>query len=804
MPTQEQGGITVNTETDLAHHTEPNVTAEPWLTAPFMEASVEDHLPPLIYRLPERSPAQAIQSLDLLNGFSSQLIGASGESDPWLLRHGKFDDRGYMLFHQVHFRNAGGVPVEEKIPAHFLISANAVYESTKETTRFIKFVFPTLPILSRSLLGLSSSRTVPDQEILKSIPTHLLAAIYATAYQFIKFDDYLSVLNAYTTPPTLDLWRMVVELIMCDIHTSHLSTLQAGLLYLHRGLQGPENAIADSPFIWSFLGLLVGMATCLGLQLECRLMGLPAWEKRLRRRLWWALYAEDKWRSLLMGRPPYIRNDEWDVEDLDDDDFRLDGMPVELLLSASTENEHQRNALRAQVFRNFVNLAKIADDLQHSLFSLRAAQRLSTNFGETLKTAQVLLRRLKEWYSNLPPTLKLQNRAFPATDSTDHHLHQHTNPLHFAYILLEVFIFRSLLRPMVRSAAPPRLFEETDIQDVFTNPVDDYIAQIVDCDEVEPTPAIDMCSGDSSVNVTLTAAENCAARMIRFVVRMPLSEGGFEFWYSWCRIGFATTSNFMLLLLVQAPSADYATRAHKLLHMWRQTIRRQSQGNEWMKLALVRHNSQPYNQMQSTNSPSLMEIDPSRINVIREIKRSDASSLFEVALDGQKYVLKLFHDNGDPGYTEKGRDLNRFRCESNAYKNLLEAGAIEGMKEIHRAGVHHQDIYPKNLLVHGDSDRLVWIDFDVATTFAGFGHEQRSICDYEIALVKGFGDALVGTPSLPSSEALAYLLTDTERRPGRGPSTEYEVLLKLMASYASQNIRLRLCGYKGRLNSKGS
>ena len=55
-----------------------------------------------------------------------------------------------------------------------------------------------------------------------------------------------------------------------------------------------------------------------------------------------------------------------------------------------------------------------------------------------------------------------------------------------------------------------------------------------------------------------------------------------------------------------------------------------------------------------------LTVDPSRINIIREISRSDASSIFEVDLDGQKYVLKLYHDNGDPGYTEKGRDLNRF------------------------------------------------------------------------------------------------------------------------------------------------
>ncbi|CAI7572809.1 unnamed protein product [Penicillium glandicola] len=200
----------------------------------------------------------------------------------------------------------------------------------------------------------------------------------------------------------------------------------------------------------------------------------------------------------------------------------------------------------------------------------------------------------------------------------------------------------------------------------------------------------------------------------------------------------------------------------------------------------------------------LTNIDLSGIKIIREVTRSDASSIFEVDLDGQKYALKLFHENGDPGYSEKGRDLNRFRCESNAYTKLLASGvcehgfvpifygytnldpatfyptlqhfardkfkprailleylpnaeslncvnysenlfpqAIQGMKEIHRAGVHHQDIYPKNLLlIRGDPDRLVWIDFDVATTFTNFGPDQLDRCNHEIALVKGFGEAL--------------------------------------------------------------
>ncbi|OQE20922.1 hypothetical protein PENFLA_c015G08372 [Penicillium flavigenum] len=166
--------------------------------------------------------------------------------------------------------------------------------------------------------------------------------------------------------------------------------------------------------------------------------------------------------------------------------------------------------------------------------------------------------------------------------------------------------------------------------------------------------------------------------------------------------------------------------------------------------------------------------------------------------------MNRFHENGDPGYAENSCDLNRFRRESNAYEKLLISGvcergfvpkfygyidldpaefhpffklfthgkfkaertiarippkcrefelrellgsplyqAIEAMKEIHKAGVHHRDTYPRNLLlIRGNPDRLVWTDFDVATTFTDTGPKDLARSDYEIELVKGFGPAL--------------------------------------------------------------
>lgn len=82
-----------------------------------------------------RGPSTQIsQSLDQIDGHYSQLFGSSSESDPWLLRHCKFDELGLRRFLKVHFRTAGGLPTREKIPVHFMISENDVCEGARAET----------------------------------------------------------------------------------------------------------------------------------------------------------------------------------------------------------------------------------------------------------------------------------------------------------------------------------------------------------------------------------------------------------------------------------------------------------------------------------------------------------------------------------------------------------------------------------------------------------------------------------------------------------------------------------------------
>lgn len=217
-------------------------------------------------------------------------------------------------------------------------------------------VFPILPILSRSELKLDDMQNIPDTNILDKVPTPLLAAIYATSYPFSADDDYLSLATAHNTPPVSQLWCLVHKLILSNIQAPRLSTIQAAILYCNKRVDDAHNCVVtETSSTWSLMGMVVGMAHSLGLHLECRLFGLPAWEKRLRRRLWWAIYNDDKWMSMMFGRPPYIHSSEWDVSELDDNDF-----------TTSFRRNPCSTAAEAP-FRSMTSLTTIAESVQEKL-----------------------------------------------------------------------------------------------------------------------------------------------------------------------------------------------------------------------------------------------------------------------------------------------------------------------------------------------------------------------------------------------------------------------------------------------------
>jgi hypothetical protein len=114
------------------------------------------------------------------------------------------------------------------------------------------------------------------------------------------------------------------------------------------------------------MAFTVGLATSLGLHLECQDWAIPAWEKRLRKRLWWVVYSEEKWRSMLLGQPTLISKDQWNVNDLVDEDFLVEDVDSITPILPNGPRLNERAVETGLHFRSLATLAQIVDDVYQS------------------------------------------------------------------------------------------------------------------------------------------------------------------------------------------------------------------------------------------------------------------------------------------------------------------------------------------------------------------------------------------------------------------------------------------------------
>ncbi|OJD10962.1 hypothetical protein AJ78_08162 [Emergomyces pasteurianus Ep9510] len=204
-----------------------------------------------------------------------------------------------------------------------------------------------------------------------------------------------------------------------------------------------------------------------------------------------------------------------------------------------------------------------------------------------------------------------------------------------------------------------------------------------------------------------------------------------------------------------------------------------------------------------------LDIDFAKVEFEETLNVSEASSIFHISYCGKPRVLKVFHNNGDPGYArDRIRDLDRSRCEIRAYcrlkqSKICDSGAVPnfygfmlaidpancapyldafrhdtnfpcailieylpnsltmncvtyttermqkaviGIQQIHLALVEHNDPYPKNILiVPGDQERVIWIDFDIAIVYPNDTHieNRHGSIVFETEVVESFGWLLV-------------------------------------------------------------
>jgi hypothetical protein len=120
--------------------------------------------------------------------------------------------------------------------------------------------------------------------------------------------------------------------------------------------------------------------------------GLSDSEKRVRKRIWWALFCRDRTLALTRGKPLTIRESDTDIEEVTTDDFE----------ETSGASCHSCEEITVRYFLQYIKLSRLVGEIlqQRQLFSK------STLTSLQLKHKIEFERRLHDWYDELPADLR--------------------------------------------------------------------------------------------------------------------------------------------------------------------------------------------------------------------------------------------------------------------------------------------------------------------------------------------------------------------------------------------------------------
>lgn len=379
---------------------------------------------------------------------------------------------------------------------------------------YFRVIHPSFPILHKEVFLEKYSRTH------REFSPPLLAAVYILALNWWHYDPNLSPLPK---PDVEGLLKLAVETFSKVLEKPKLSAVQAGLLLVQCRPNHARN--------WAICSQVVALAEELGLGLDCSNWHLPKWERGLRTRLAWALFVQDKWLSLIEGRPSHIDvHKNWMVKNLTKEDFPE---------TAADDNEEAGSADVENgriLFMEMVNLSRIVAKILDALFTISAVATIKDT-EEILDVAKPMQIELRKWYQGLPDTVRMDTMTSKPKRLSS------IGYLHLAYFAAEI----TLHRRIIKSLSPTSMAE-----------------------------LIQVCR--TAANTRLVAAVNFVADLKREQMQ--------SFWHSSSCANFSLVGSFAALLHVTSHTTEEAEFYRNQLSEYLWILRVSSSGFGQMEAAL--------------------------------------------------------------------------------------------------------------------------------------------------------------------------------------------------------------------------
>ena len=284
---------------------------------------------------------------------------------------------------------------------------------------YFRIIHPSFPILHKKVYLEKYGRSH------REFSPALLAAVYILATTYWTYSPDLS----YSAVPNMVLLeRLAMKAMNYAVHRPKLSTVEAGLLLLQRSGRAS----------WPLTAQMVAVGQDLGLHRECSEWDIPGWEKGLRKRLGWALYMQDKWTSLVHGRPSHISATDWAIQSLNEKDF------PESFADEDDEDGSTEVVKGRLLFTCMTSLTIILSEILSTLYSgtseeetIRQTSNTTTHILVKVKPLQI---RLKDWYTSLPDCLSIEHVKIRKLSSNGY--------LHLAYWATEITLHRCIARTL--------------------------------------------------------------------------------------------------------------------------------------------------------------------------------------------------------------------------------------------------------------------------------------------------------------------------------------------------------------------
>ncbi|OAA35740.1 nitrogen regulatory protein OTam [Beauveria brongniartii RCEF 3172] len=386
---------------------------------------------------------------------TANYMGPAAEQDTHVL-----DSFRYMIVSEIDEIDADYLQVypgssqSNDPPVHFLLLENEVPEYTNRPKReassaiesrvypygpnlvrlYFKYVHPVYPVVSkvRFLRLYNSSK--------EKIPASLRGAVYALATVFWNRDPSLKGPCPWEQH---ELHTQAQSSLRCELENPNLANLQACLLLIH--MAPPWTDTVETPSIWILAAQAVSNAQMSGLHQDPSNWNIESWEKKLRKKLWWAIYMADCWTSICHGNPPHIYRESFDTTPPDLEDVRFDeDVPEDLKHMVDPDSSVFQVAV-GQRFLEMVRITRIVREIIDCSFLVNPSARYPHGPDHVFHTLAAQKEKLHEWPALLPQCLSTRRiNSAPAI---------HNNcPLHLMYHAAKVLLFRAILSPATKAA----------------------------------------------------------------------------------------------------------------------------------------------------------------------------------------------------------------------------------------------------------------------------------------------------------------------------------------------------------------